>query len=309
MPRGVYDHFKTRGVGHPNWIPREIRFCECGCGETFECKTNSKKRYINGHSRKAPREIRICECGCSGTFECKASSKQKYLQGHSNRGKHINQPNKILRETRYCACGCGGTFECLATSKQKYIYGHYWRGRKRPLDQIENIRAGTEKYYEDPKNHEKQSVRMKEAMNCTEVKERCSRSKKKNWEDLEYREKQFKAIIEGSKLLPNKPEKFLDKLFQKLFPNQIKYVGDGKDKDSFIGGRCPDFIFIDGQKKIIEHFGDYHHGEGVTGIPNEQHEQERTAYFAKYGYQTLIIWEHELDNTSQLRDGLVEFCA
>ena len=36
--------------GRPRWVPRETRFCECGCGETFECKENSKQRFILGHS-------------------------------------------------------------------------------------------------------------------------------------------------------------------------------------------------------------------------------------------------------------------
>jgi len=309
MPIGVYDHSKTRGTNHPNWVPREIRICACGCEETFECKSNSKKRYINGHSRRALRETRICECGCGGTFECKVNSKQKYLQGHSNRGKHTNYPNRIPREIRNCICGCGGTFECKITSNQKYIYGHYWRGKKIPPDQVEKIRVGTKKYYEDPKNHEKQSVRMKEVMGRSEVKEKCRKAAVERWEDPEYREKQLKAIFKGCELLPNKPEKFLDILFQRLFPNQIKYIGDGKDEDSIIGGKCPDFIFTDGQKKIIEHFGDYHHGEGVTGIPNEQHEQERIDLFAKHGYQTLIIWGYELEDMERLQEKIVEFCT
>jgi len=60
MPRGVYDHYKLRGRKIPleilqkrtNRIPREIRFCECNCGGTFECKINSKQRFINGHNKR-----------------------------------------------------------------------------------------------------------------------------------------------------------------------------------------------------------------------------------------------------------------
>jgi hypothetical protein len=32
-----------------NYIEREIRHCLCGCNTSFECKINSKKKYINGH--------------------------------------------------------------------------------------------------------------------------------------------------------------------------------------------------------------------------------------------------------------------
>lgn len=44
------------------------------------------------------------------------------------------------------------------------------------------------------------------------------------------------------------------------------------------------------------------------GVPNEQHEQERINYFAQLGYQTLIIWEHELENKVELITKLQEFC-
>jgi len=30
-------------------LPREMRVCKCKCGQTFECKTNSNRKYIQGH--------------------------------------------------------------------------------------------------------------------------------------------------------------------------------------------------------------------------------------------------------------------
>ena len=45
---------RKRGSIPHTIIPREIRICECGgCNETFICKINSKKRYINGHYVKS----------------------------------------------------------------------------------------------------------------------------------------------------------------------------------------------------------------------------------------------------------------
>jgi len=61
----------------------------------------------------------------------------------------------------------------------------------------------------------------------------------------------------------------------------------------------PDFININGQKKIIELYGDYWH--------RNDDPQDRIDLFAKYGYQTLIIWEHELKNEVELKDKLQEF--
>ena len=33
-------------------IPRKIRFCKCGCSQSFECLTNSKRKYMVGHNNK-----------------------------------------------------------------------------------------------------------------------------------------------------------------------------------------------------------------------------------------------------------------
>jgi len=169
--------------------------------------------------------------------------------------------------------------------------------------EVKAKRVETRRKNGEPWFSEATRVNMKEAAGRPEV-----RARRKNlWADPEWKKKQLKAIFKGLRLLPNKPEKFLDKLFQQLFLNQIKYTGDGKDEDSIVAGRCPDFIFTDGQKKIIEHFGDFHHGEGRTGIPNEQHEQERINLFARYGYQTLVIWEHELEDIDILQKKIFEF--
>ena len=35
---------------NPRRIAREIRFCQCGCGESFEVKVNHTKRFISGHN-------------------------------------------------------------------------------------------------------------------------------------------------------------------------------------------------------------------------------------------------------------------
>jgi len=127
---------------------------------------------------------------------------------------------------------------------------------------------------------------------------------KKLWENLEF----VKDQTELWNCRPNKSEKLLVKLLQKLFPNEWKYVGDA----SFwlkIDGKLinPDFININGQKKIIELFGDYWHGEERTGVSNEQHEQERVNLLSQFGYETLVVWEHELDNENKLKEKLLQF--
>jgi len=61
---------KKRGSNNYNWVPLEIRICECGCEGTFECKINSKQRFIYGHSNRGKfnpnsnerKEAQLVEC-------------------------------------------------------------------------------------------------------------------------------------------------------------------------------------------------------------------------------------------------------
>ena len=124
------------------------------------------------------------------------------------------------------------------------------------------------------------------------------------WKQKDYREKVFKGWRKSMKLKPNNVEKVMIDLLQEVFPDEYKYVGDLK---FIIGGKNPDFININGQKKIIELFGDYWHSEAVIGKPMKVHEKERIALFGKYGYQTLIVWESELTNIEAVKQKVIVF--
>ena len=107
-----------------------------------------------------------------------------------------------------------------------------------------------------------------------------------NWLDKSWH-KRHKQIIKTKQ--PNKPEIVLTELLNNFLSNEYKYVGDGK---VIIGGFNPDFININGQKKIIEMFGDYWHNRTDTIT----RDKIRLKTYKEYGYKTLIIWEHELKN-------------
>jgi very-short-patch-repair endonuclease len=81
-----------------------------------------------------------------------------------------------------------------------------------------------------------------------------------------------------------------------VFSGEWEFVGDGK---LIIAGKNPDFNHKV-EKLLIELFGDYWHSEQVTRIPEDQHEHERIQLFENEGYQTLVIWEHELDDEERL---------
>lgn len=127
-----------------------------------------------------------------------------------------------------------------------------------------------------------------------------SEKMKEKWLD----EKWAEFFMKRCEIKPNRKEIKLNNLLCSLFPNEYKYVGDGQ---FFLAGKCPDFININGQKKIIELFGDFWHSKEITGRDREKEEQQRINLFAKYGYKTLIIWERELKNLEKVKQKIIDF--
>jgi len=136
-------------------------------------------------------------------------------------------------------------------------------------------------------------------------KEKQRKVKQELYKDPEYKEKVVKAVLAGCKVKPNKKERLLNKTLQELLPNE--YQLNVNTEVMILGSKIPDFVNINGQKKIIELFGDYWHGKRRTGRTKEREEQRRIDHFSKYGYQTLIIWERELKDISKVASRIMEF--
>jgi G:T-mismatch repair DNA endonuclease (very short patch repair protein) len=234
------------------------------------------------------------DCKCTG---CKA--KRREFVGDNNLARRSEVRTKISVAQKIT--------QNLPDVKAKAIIDaiEAWKDPKIRINHMEAINcpevknrqiASAIKRYEDPKEHEKTSAALKGNPNLIIA-------ITKLWQDSEYRENQLKAIFKGLDLKPNKSEKFLMKLLNKLFPKEWKYVGDGS---LLIGYKNPDFV-NNQNNKIIELFGDYWHSEERTGKKKEINEQERIDLFIKCGYQTLIIWEYELKNVNYLKEKLFNF--
>jgi len=134
-----------------------------------------------------------------------------------------------------------------------------------------------------------------------------SESAKKAWKDEEKRKRIAEASIKAVNKRPNKSEEKLKNILSELFPNDYEYVGNGK---VIIEGYCPDFINTNGKKKIIELFGCYWHKCKECGYGNEKltaRDRKRIKIYRKYGYESLIIWGHELENIDRLKDKIISF--
>lgn len=129
--------------------------------------------------------------------------------------------------------------------------------------------------------------------NSPEWKEKCRIRQKNLWENPEYAEWMFKEVF-GKR--PNKPEKKIMELLNENFPNEWKYVGDGS---IWIDHKNPDFININGKKKLIEFFGDYWH--------RNDNGENRIKHFKKYGFETIIIREKELGDLQEIKRKIEQF--
>lgn len=125
-----------------------------------------------------------------------------------------------------------------------------------------------------------------------EARIRSSVAHKKMWENPEFARKM--ALAHRRK--PNKSELRLDDILKRNFGGEWKYVGDG---EVWINGKNPDFININGKKKIIELFSVYWHKERAR---TNDDELDRKTHYKKYGFDCLIIWQEELKNEEILVD-------
>ena len=203
--------------------------------------------------------------------------------------------NKVSRYYAYTVSKLKKPFRC---KKCMYKYRKdvkYWLGKHHNKNTIEKIKEARSKK-KPPWLGLKRSIKDKMAV---------SKGVRRLWENPIYREKMSEAHKHYTKeqirnimlrRIPNKQEIYLNDLLQENFPNEWKYVGDGK---VVIDGKNPDFINTNGKKAIIELFGEFWH--------KPEEEQSRKEVFAKYGYSTLIIWCKELSNKLSLNSKIREF--
>lgn len=111
------------------------------------------------------------------------------------------------------------------------------------------------------------------------------------WQDPIYREKMIANNIRNLNNIQTKPEKKLQIILDKHFPDEFKYNGN-LEQGVMLAGLVPDFINVNGKKQVIEVFGDYWHN--LPNMPFYSTEYGRKHIFSKLGYDCMVLWEHEL---------------
>lgn len=285
--------------------------------ESNEKRINSVKEYYETHSHSKKGKILykgkfvdkekvilpLCKCGCGEKVE---KLNNNYIHGHNptiiskgripwNKGlKGVQVPwNKGTGKARIsilCKCGCG---EMTALGKS-YISGHNQIGKKQSKESIKKrvLKCKGQKRPDGNWNPWTKGLTKENSSIIKKMAKKTSKTMKEKFLDPKFCDKWF----ESHGVLPNKFEMKIDNILQEIFPNEWKYVGNF---DTFIGGKCPDFLNINGQKKLIECFGDYWH--------KKEDEKERKDHFKKYGFDTLFIWEHELKSEKRIKNKIEKF--
>lgn len=276
-------------------IKSPSQLCKCGCGEM----TSLGNQFVLGHNRrKYPKPIlnhHPCECGCGGLV----ASNCRFVRGHST--------SKVFKREvihHFCECGCGEE----TTRNRRFRSGHNpsWNKGKRGLQEAWNKgrkcpQTSLSKMGHDVTEESREKMRIShegKVQSEEQVKKRV-KSWKSTYSEMSKEEKNEwrRSIIIGNQKSPNGPETVLMELLESLYPREYKYTGG--NGEIVIAGKCPDFINVNGQKKIIELFGDYWH--------RGQDPQDRIDVFKPYGYDTLIIWENELKDIERVKFAIREF--
>ena len=218
-----------------------------------------------------------------------------------NKGKHWSEKWRKEQSLRlkgnHCKLRTGKIVGCFTCGKEIYK-------EKGWLKKLNRYFCSSECFGKSPKTLKQLEALKKNGISRRGIKfseERIINMKKaaKNrWESEEYIQKLRKAM----NLKPNIGEK---KLIRLIRDNKLPYKYTG-DFNFWVGGKNPDFVNCNGQKKIIELFGEWWHFN-KKNIPWKQTEFGTKAIYSQYGFKTLIIWDSELKDLTRVLNKIKVF--
>jgi hypothetical protein len=193
---------------------------------------------------------------------------------------------KALYEERKCICGCGNKFICKINRVKKFIHGHnsYLKeysnreGLKRGIGWNRGLTKETNKSIFE--GSIKSSISHKGQI-PSNLKDLIKRNK-----NTEYTKERL------SKLLKRRPiSTFEQKILNLINHNNLpyKFVGNG---NVWIGNSNPDFININGQKKVIEVYGSFQKSKNYGSSKN--YEKLKRKHYKQYGFDVLFLNEKDI---------------
>ncbi|KKM86368.1 hypothetical protein LCGC14_1279690 [marine sediment metagenome] len=266
------------------------------------------KKYYQAHKEEMTKKYTCIELGCNKKIWYRNSRCRKHAEKYkiypSRKGKNNNQFKDGRSLKKHCCIDCGNEIgwycafygtgrcrSCAAKHRLKNPKNHPMFGKSRNDLRVKFKGEGNPRF---GKTHTKETKKRfaeqrKGKLNGMFGKHHTEKTKEK------IRQRIVASLKAGKyNIKPNKPEKLLNKILQILLPKEYKYVGNFK---FWIDCYNPDFINCNGQKKVIELFGDYWHNRKDA----KKRDVLRLKAYKKYGYKTLIVWEHELKNLNKVK--------
>jgi len=260
-------------------------FCNCGCGQLIEWKDHYKyvgwPKFIKGHHSRGKNN-----CNYGGISE---EHKRKLSKSHKNKKaseetkkkmrlsqhKRYKRSPEVIEKLRKNMIGknnpnYGGVSESHRLNISK-------SARKRMKSRLERkkVSDGVKRYFEEN----------------PEMKLEASNRFKKMWQNPEFREKHLKKILKGLLKRPTSLEQKFIKLIKK-YNLPYKYTGDG---EFILGGKCPDFINVNGLKVCIE-IRPKHMCKIWNKMSAKEYKRQQIDHYKKYGWKYLVIWQDQLIN-------------
>lgn len=194
---------------------------------------------------------------------------------------------------KFCSMSCRESFRwsdennrIAASVRQKQRF-------KDNPDELERMRDRTTDLWKDS-GYRKNMLAIRQS---NEYKSKISNTLKSNWQNMTKTEVENRLKNIFYSYVPNSYESFLLKALDCLFPNEYKL---NVNADVVIGRKIPDFINVNGKKKLIELFGD-------RRFKTEKDEVDKRTHYRKYRFDMLVIWDNDLSNIDKLKHKLTTF--
>jgi len=222
-----------------------------------------------------------------------------------NKGLSKETDERVLKYSQKCTGfkGKHHTEEFIEATRERMIGNRYAEGLQFSKEVLAVIGAKSKANWQNSefreavlnsrKLHPSSGSRGKHWKLSEETRKTQSVAAFQRWANSNYAENWFRATMHK----PNLLEIRLDEFLQANFPNQWKYVGDGQ---MTVGRMCPDFININGKKRVMELFGSYWHQDLFE-------QAERINKFKSYGFDCLVVWESELNDKAKLLTKIRKF--
>lgn len=268
----------------------ELVECACGCGTLIKKRKGIEVQFVRGHywtGKKRPKE--------TGEKISASNSAYKKYPILKNREwlyqKYWNEEASFRDICSIVGCSASTIYRAFKEhgieSRGTGTGGkHTEAAKKKMSDSIKRLWKGDEYLAKMKASHQNYSE---------EYRQKKRETTKKLWKDEAY----IKNVLSGINRKPTKPERKLDEILQKYFPNEWRYNGDFS-MGITIGGKIPDFVNVNGKKQVIEVFSVYHDEKFLRKHFKEEIAWHRTEFgtlatYSQCGFECIIFWERKLN--------------